>query len=49
MQKEFIFKEKNFLIMLIGLVIIATGFVLMSGSSAVAEIIERIKGTNVQG
>ena len=28
---------------------ILTGFVLMSGSSAVAEIIERIKGTKVQG
>ena len=28
---------------------IVTGFVLMSGSSAVAEIIERIKGTKVQG
>ena len=28
---------------------ILTGLVLMSGSSAVAEIIERIKGTNTQG
>ena len=28
---------------------ILTGLVLMSGSSAVAEIIERIKGTNAQG
>lgn len=28
---------------------ILTGLVLMSGSSAVAEIIERIKGTKVQG
>ena len=28
---------------------ILTGLVLMSGSSAIAEIIERIKGTNTQG
>ena len=28
---------------------VLTGLVLMSGSSAVAEIIERIKGTNAQG
>lgn len=28
---------------------IITGLVLMSGSSAVSEIIERIKGTSVQG
>ena len=28
---------------------ILTGLILMSGSSAVAEIIERIKGTNAQG
>ena len=28
---------------------VLTGLVLMSGSSAVAEIIERIKGTKVQG
>ena len=31
---EFLFKKKNYLWMIIGLVVIATGFILMSGGSS---------------
>ena len=46
----FIFLFFFFLIESVSIAVqIVTGVVLMSGSSAVAEIIERIKGTNAQG
>lgn len=34
MQNDFIFKKKNFLVMLLGLGVIAVGFVLMSGGGS---------------
>lgn len=32
-KRDFIFKKKNYMFMLLGLVIIATGFLLMSGGA----------------
>lgn len=34
MQNDFIFKKKNFLVMLLGLGVIAVGFMLMSGGGS---------------